>query len=164
MAFLKAQQPAKPLPVGVSTLLDQGLECCRRGDWSEGLRYLGRITESGHSTDLPGLFYSYLGYGIAHRDRRIREGLKLCKHAIKVGFYEPENHVNLARTSILANDRSGAVRAVRDGLRIDPQNQELRQMRKDLGVRTSPVIPFLDRANPLNIFLGQLRHSLRKKP
>jgi hypothetical protein len=154
---------AKPLPTGVSTLLDHGLECCRRGDWNEGLRYLGRITEAGHSTDLPGLFYSYLGYGIALVDRRIREGLKLCKHSIKVGFYEPENHVNLARTCLLANDRSGAVRAIRDGLKIDPQNAELRRMRKDLGVRSSPVLPFLDRANPLNVILGRFRHSLRKK-
>lgn len=153
----------KSLPTGVATLLDHGLECCRRGDWNEGLRYLGRITESGHSADLPGLFYSYLGYGIALVDRRIREGLKLCKHSIKVGFYEPENHVNLARTCMLANDRSGAVRAIRSGLKIDPQNAELRKLRQELGVRSSPVLPFLDRGNPLNVLLGRLRHWLRNR-
>lgn len=167
MAFLKAQQPGTPspksLPVGVSMLLDQGLDACRRGDWKEGLRYLGRITESGHSTDLPGVFYSYLGYGIASVDRRIREGLKLCKHSVKVGFHDVENHLNLARTCLLANDRSGAVRAIRNGLKIDPQNAELRKLRQDLGVRNPPVIPFLDRGNPLNIWLGRLRHSLRSK-
>ena len=167
MAFLKASQPGTPspktLPVGVATLLDQGLECCRRGYWKEGLRYLGRITESGHSTDLPGVFYSNLGYGIASVDRRIREGLKLCKHGVKVGFHEAENHLNLARTCLLANDRGGAVRAIRDGLRIDPQNADLRKLRHDMGVRSSPVLPFLDRNNPLNVWLGRLRHSLRNK-
>ena len=167
MSFFSAQKPGNPspksLPVGVSMLLDPGLEACRRGDWTEGLRYLGRITESGHSTDLPGVFYSYLGYGIASVDRRIREGLKLCRHGVKVGFHDVENHLNLARTSLLANDRSGAVRAVRDGLRIDPQNAELRKLRQDMGIRSAPVLPFLDRNNPLNIWLGRLRHSLRNK-
>lgn len=146
----------------ISEVLSRGLECCRRGDWNEGLRHLGRLTEGGEMRDdLPGLFYSYLGYGIALVDRRIREGLKLCQHSIKVGFYEAENYLNLARTCMLANDRSGAVRAIRGGLKIDPHNQALRKLRKELGVRRSPVLPFLDRANPLNRFLGRLRHALR---
>jgi hypothetical protein len=148
----------------ISDDLKRGLECCRRGDWNEGLRYLGRIAEGGENRDdLPGLFYSYLGYGTALIDRRIRDGIRLCKHSIKVGFYESENYLNLARTYMLANDRSKAVRAVRDGLKIDPQNQTLRKLRKELGVRSSPVLPFLDRANPVNVFLGRLRSSLRKK-
>ena len=90
---------------------------------------------------LPGLFYSYLGYGIALRERRIREGLKLCRHSIKVEFYQAENYFNLARTCLLANDRKGAVQAVRGGLKIDRHNPHLLALYKELGIRSSAGAP-----------------------
>jgi hypothetical protein len=110
---------------------------------------------------LPGLFYSYLGYGIAMRDRRVRDGLKLCRHSIEVEFFQAENYVNLARTYLLARDRKGAVKTVRAGLKIDRNNQALIVLYKELGIRSRPVLPFLDRSHPLNVFLGRVRHALR---
>jgi hypothetical protein len=139
-----------------------GIECCRRGDWNAGLQHLGRVTETEDANvGLPGLFYSYLGYGIALRDKRVREGLKLCRHAIEVELFEPENYLNLARTCLLARDRRGAVKAVRAGLKVDRGNQKLIVLYKELGVRGQPVLSFLDRAHPLNVLLGRLRHALR---
>ncbi|MEA2601137.1 MAG: hypothetical protein QOF89_2129 [Acidobacteriota bacterium] len=144
------------------TKLRQGIDCCRRGDWNEGLRYLGQIAERGDTgTGLPGVFYSYLGYGIALREQRVREGLKLCRHSVKVEFYEADNYLNLARTCLLARDRSGAVRAVRDGLRIDPHHPGLLAVRTELGVRGQPMLPFLGRSHLVNRILGRLRHALR---
>jgi uncharacterized protein HemY len=140
--------------------LRKGIDCCRRGDWNEGLRHLGQIAERG-DTGLPGLFYSYLGYGIALREQRVREGLKLCRHSVKVEFYQADNYLNLARTCLLARDRSGAVRAVRSGLKVDPHHPALLVLRQDLGVRGLPVLPFLDRTHALNQFLGRVRHALR---
>ena len=146
----------------IAETLRIGVDCCRRGDWNQGLRYLGQIAEKGESAgSLPGVFYSYLGYGIAMRDRRVREGLKLCKHAIQVEFYQGENYVNLARTCMLARDRKGAVRAVRDGLKVDRNNKQLLVLYKEMGIRKQPVLPFLDRAHFLNQWLGRLRHALR---
>jgi hypothetical protein len=138
--------------------LNHGIDCCRKGNWSEGLRHLGWIAERG-AGELPGLFYSYLGYGIALRDQRIEEGLKLCRHSIKVEFYQMENYLNLARTCLLANDRRGAARAVRDGLKIDPGYPALLALQQQLGARKSPVLPFLKRSNFLNRALGRLRHA-----
>ena len=146
----------------IATSVKLGIECCRRGDWNAGLQYLGKVTQTEDANlGLPGLFYSYLGYGIALRDRRIREGLRLCKHSIEVELFEAENYLNLARTCLLARDRRGAVKAVRAGLKVDRGNQKLLALQKEMGVRSSPVIPFLDRSNPLNVLLGRLRHTLR---
>jgi hypothetical protein len=158
----RSSLPGQPRPGGedVQEILHRGLEACRRGDWKEGLRHLGHVSETGESK-LPGVFYSYLGYGIALVDRRIRDGVKLAKHGVKIGYHEPDNHLNLARVCLLANDRRGAVKALRDGLKIDPQNAEMRKLRREIGVRSSPVIPFLDRSNPLNVLLGRIRHALR---
>jgi len=146
-----------------SVMLEKGLEACRKGEWGIGLRYLGDIAQTG-SGSLPGLFYSYLGYGIARYQDRVEEGLKLCQHSIKVEFYQPENYVNLARTYLLSNDRSGVVRTVRSGLKIDPQNPELLELYNDLGIRKLPVLSFLSRSNPINRFLGNLRHAARGEP
>jgi hypothetical protein len=142
-----------------------GIECCRRGDWNEGLRHLGKVTAGGEAVSgLPGLFYSYLGYGIALRDRRVREGLKLCRHSIEVEFYQAENYLNLARTCLLARDRKGAVKAIRGGLKADRNNQQLLALYKEIGIRSQPVLRFLDRKHPVNQLLGRIRHALRGSP
>src|SRR3954464_5485439 len=142
----------------MATSVKLGIECCRRGDWNAGLQYLGKVTQTEDANvGLPGLFYSYLGYGIALRDRRIREGLRLCRHSIEVEFYQAENYLNLARTHLLARDRKGAVKAVRAGLKIDRNNPKLLALYKELGIRGSPVLSFLDRKHPINQLLGRVR-------
>jgi hypothetical protein len=146
----------------VANTVKVGIECCRRGDWNAGLHHLGKVTESEDANaGLPGLFYSYLGYGIALRDRRVREGLKLCRHAIEVEFFQAENYLNLARTCLLARDRKGAVKAVRAGLKVDRNNQKLIALYKEMGIRGLPVLSFLGRSNPINVLLGRIRHALR---
>jgi hypothetical protein len=144
-------------------VLQRGIDLCRRGDWDGGLYYLGQVAEAGErSGPLPGLFYSYLGYGIARCQRRLEEGLKLCQHSIKVEFYQPENYLNLARTCLLAKDLPAAVRALRGGLRVDPQHLELLALYRELGMRRLPVLPFLARSNLLNRLLGGVRHAVRR--
>lgn len=148
----------------LSHVLRRGIERCRQGDWEVGLSFLGRIAEAERSTALPGLFYSYLGYGIALRQKRVQEGLKLCQHSVKVQFYEPENYVNLARTYLLAGDRPAAVRTVLNGLKVIRQHPELLRLHQELGIRAQPVLPFLGRSNPLNQLLGRLRHAWQGDP
>jgi len=148
----------------VAIALHRGIECCRREEWDQGLLYLGQITRSDERNGLPGLFYSYLGYGIARCQRRFEEGRKLCEHAIKVEFYQPENYLNLARTCLLTSDRDAAVRAIRRGLKIDPHNLELLSLQRQVGVRGAPVLPFLSRSNLVNRILGRIRHAMQGRP
>ena len=70
----------------------------------------------------------------------------------------------LARTCLLANDRKRAVQAVRGGLKIDRNNPHLVALYKELGIRSHPVLRFLDRAHPINQLLGRLRHAIRGGP
>ena len=96
----------------------RGVEACKKGQWKEGLAVLGKIAEADRQgAELHGQFYSYLGYGIARYERRVKEGLALCQHSIKVQFYEPENYVNLARVYLLARNRRKAVDDRRQRLR-----------------------------------------------
>jgi len=137
------------------------IDRCRRGGWKDGLPALARIAEQETRPGaLPALVYSYLGYGIALRQQRISEGLKLCQHAVKLEFYQAENYLNLARTQMLAGYRRAAVRAVADGLKIEPDNQDLLELRREVGVRRRPVLSFLSRSNFINLLLGRVRHLL----
>jgi hypothetical protein len=143
----------------ISDTLHRGLDLCRVGEWDRGLAILGYLAQSTDRAVLPGLFYSYLGYGIARCERRVKEGVKLCQHAIKIEFYQPENYLNLARTHLLDGERRGAVRAIEKGLKIDPHHLELLALQREIGFRREPVLSFLSRDNPLNRFLGRLRHK-----
>jgi predicted Zn-dependent protease len=135
------------------------IERCRRGGWREGLPALARIAEQETRPGaLPALVYSYLGYGIALRQQRLSEGLKLCQHAVKMEFYQAENFLNLARTLVLGGHRRAAVRALADGLKIEPDNEQLLELQHEMGLRKRPVLSFLSRSNPINSLLGRLRH------
>ena len=151
-----------PLSRQSAETLERGLDLCRRDEWDKGLRFLGMLAESHERGGLPGLYYSFLGYGIARVEGRVSEGLKLCQHSIKLEFYQPENYLNLARTSLLAKNRKEAVEAITRGLAIDSNNVELKALARELGVRRRPVLRFLSRDNPLNRLLGWLRHSFKK--
>jgi hypothetical protein len=147
----------------LSNLAQRGITLCRQGNWKEGVPILVRVAEGNRDgVELPGQFYSYLGYGIALVDNNIKEGLALCQHAIKKEFYQPDNFANLARTYLLSGRRRGAHKALRRGLRIAPQHPGLRQVQRQMGLRRRLPIPFLPRSHAVNRFLGQLSYQLFK--
>ena len=141
----------------------RGIDLCRAGNWKAGMEILGKIAEADRQgTELSGLFYSYLGYGIARYERRGKEGLALCQHAIKVQFYEPENYVLLARVYLLRHSRGKAIEALQRALKLNARHPAAVKLAKEIGYRRRPVLPFLPRNNPLNKTLGKMRHSMRQ--
>ena len=139
----------------------RGIELCRAGKWKAGMEILGKIAEADRQgTELSGLFYSYLGYGIARYEKRGKEGLALCQHAIKVQFYEPENYVLLARVYLLRHRRGKAIEALQKALKLNARHPEAIKLAREIGFRRRPVLPFLSRNNPINRTLGKMRHSL----
>ncbi|MGB5660560.1 MAG: hypothetical protein WBO54_13850 [Thermoanaerobaculia bacterium] len=142
----------------------QGIEACKKGQWKEGLAVLGKVAEADRQgAELNGQFYSYLGYGIARYERRVKEGLALCQHSIKLQFYEPENYLNLARVHLLARNRRKAVEALNRALKLNASNPGALALAQEIGWRRRPVIPFLSRSNFLNRLLGRLSYRLRRK-
>ena len=145
----------------IKVLFETGIDLCRAGDWQRGLYYLERAaSRPTRGVPLPARYYSYLGCAQARVENRVKEGLTYCEHAARDEFWDPEIWVNLSRTRLLADNRRGAVRAVNEGLAIDPTMKSLLFLCRELGVRQPPVISFLSRANPLNYLLGVARHRL----
>ncbi|MEO7795690.1 MAG: tetratricopeptide repeat protein [Thermoanaerobaculia bacterium] len=141
---------------------EAAIEICRSGDWGRGLTILADLVkERGLSEHIPGVAYSFLGYGIARYQKQVKEGLRLCEHAVRAQFYHPDCHLNLARVHVLAKNRKGAVNAIAQGLALDPKNAALRALQNDIGIRRKPVLGFLSRNNAVNRTLGKLRRQMK---
>lgn len=139
-----------------------GIQLCRKGDWTAGVHHLAQAVEGARGDELPSQAYSFLGYGIAQTQRRHKEGLDLCRHALRLSFTEPENHLNMARLHVLMGNRKMAIKAVGEGLTLNPNHSPLLALYREMGIRREPVLRFLDRNNVLNRLLGRLRHDFSR--
>ena len=159
LATEPGRAPAADPEADAAALAWRGIELCRRGNWQEGLCWLGRAAEA-ESGEPPGLFYAYLGYGIARFEGHREQGLELCRRAVKMEHYLPECYAVLARTHLLLEDRRSAFQVVELGLEIDAANEDLLHIHADLGKRRPSVLRFLPRRHFANRWLGRIRHRL----
>lgn len=101
-------------------------------------------------------FMSYYGLCKALKGGEIGLGLELCTRAIKIEFFKAEFYLNLGRVYMAAGNKKGAMKVFKKGLKYDQGNEEIFKALTGLGFRSRPIIPFLDRNNPVNKFLGIL--------
>lgn len=147
-----------------SKLLQLGIEHCRMGQWETGLRCLKQVLEEAQPTgERAGLAYSFYGHALARVERRVDEGLEMCRRGVNLEFFNPEVFLNLARTHLLAGQKRQAVAALERGLVLDPDDTALLVQRLELGERQNPAISVLPRSNPLNRLIGKLRHKLKRR-
>lgn len=148
----------------VREFADKGIRLCQQGQLEEGYKLLRLVARQESTSELPGRYYSYLGVCLAGFEGKYNEGLKLCQKAIDVEFFQAENYANLAETYLMLGSRKPALRAIRDGLRVDRRHPKLLELRQEFGVRKRPILPFLSRDHGVNQMLGRMRHSLKSTP
>ena len=102
---------------------------------------------------------SYFGLCLMLVQKKTKQAIELCKRAIELEFYDGNHYANLARVYIAAGNRKKALDTLRQGGKEHPDDETLQQVRRQLGVRSTPPVPFLDRSNPINVTLGQSRHA-----
>lgn len=143
----------------------RGIELCRQDDWKEGMYWLSLAAGAAlRPGDLPAVYYAYLGYGLARYQGKRAQGLKLCRRAIALEFYQPDSYLFLARAHLLCGERRLAHDVIQRGLEIDPGSDSLLAMLRQLGLRRTPIIRFLPRTSFVNQLLGRLRHRLLRGP
>jgi len=101
--------------------------------------------------------FSYYGLCVAMVRRKYAEALKYCNISVKANFMEPEHRINLAQVYLERDDRRKAIENLEAGLRLEPSNRRIHKIFDQIGQRQPPVISFLSRANPINIWLGKMR-------
>jgi len=112
-----------------------------------------------NAKDASGL--SFFGLCVALVQKNYRTGIDLCKRAIDLEFYNGDHYANLSRVYVAQGNRKKAVDIAERGLKLIPEHDGLLEVRKELGVRSRPSVPFLDRSNPVNVSLGHARHAKR---
>lgn len=117
------------------------------------------------------LILSYFGCLQAIVDKKYRSGVEACKRAIvllkkKESFSEevlyPVFYLNLGRAYVAAGKKKDAIDSLKKGLRYDNGNSDLQQELQRLGVRKQPPVPFLDRSNPINRYIGLILHATKR--
>jgi hypothetical protein len=76
---------------------------------------------------------------------------------------EPMLYVNFGRVLLERGERMKARDQFMKAYRLDNTNAPAALELSRMGVRKKPVIPFLSRNNPLNVYFGKLRHRLNEK-
>jgi tetratricopeptide (TPR) repeat protein len=102
---------------------------------------------------------SFFGLAIAVMQKKFKPAIDLCRRAIDLEFYNGDHYANLARVYSVAGNRKKAIETAENGLKLVPEHEYLLAVRKSFGVRARPALPFLDRAHPINVSLGQARHA-----
>ena len=102
---------------------------------------------------------SYFGLCLMLVQKKTKQAIELCKRAVEIEFYDANHYANLARVYIAAGNRKKALETLQQGEKEHPDHEALLRVRRQLGVRASPPVPFLDRSNPINVTLGQSRHA-----
>ena len=100
-------------------------------------------------------YLSYYGLSWAMDSKKSDEALRVCQKALEIGLFRSELYCNLGKAYIQRGDRISAIKTLQQGLSVDNQNKEILNFLKEMGIRKTPIIPFLSRNNPINKYLGK---------
>jgi tetratricopeptide (TPR) repeat protein len=114
---------------------------------------------------------SYFGCLQALVDKRYRTGIETCKKALALikqssTFGEemlyPVFYLNLGRAYVAAGKKKDALETFLKGLKFDNSNRELLKEVRALGKRKAALVPFLDRSNLINKYIGLILRKSSK--
>lgn len=138
----------------------KGVELLRRGLLREALPFLKAAVDlnDGRSENHAGQarYESYYGLCLSMSPGRLHDGLEHCRTAARAEPYRPDVWLNLGRVALAAGRRGEAFRALDRGRCLDPGHAGIAKELRRLGQRRRPIVRFLRRHNPVNIFLGRL--------
>ena len=105
-------------------------------------------------------YISFVGVSLARAERRWTPALKLCEMALSMKHNEAQLYLNLAEVYMSAGRREEALMTLDRAQASLGRNPRIQQERMKLGSRRPPDLPFLNRQNVLNRYLGILRHRI----
>ena len=138
----------------------QGVQLLKGGYPQKALSELRRCVECDSTNPY---YLSFLGLAIARSEKRWAEAIKLCETALQFKRKELQLHLNLAEVYVASGQRSDAIIILDQAKESFGPNPRLVKARSRVEKRRSPILPFLDRQNPLNKSLGKLRHRASKQ-
>jgi tetratricopeptide (TPR) repeat protein len=142
-------------PPAAHVILEEGIARYRDGDVREAHAHFERA----HRRDpADPRTMSWYGVTLVLVEKNWSLGVLYCDQALRLTGPEPELFLNQARAHLALGQRERAVRAIARGLSANPHDPALKLAHSSMGWRRRPVLPCLPRSNPLNRWLGKLRH------
>lgn len=144
--------------------VERAIALTKEGRYSDALEIFEQLLPQLSSQDVSEKRFlsnasSFYGLCVAMVRRRYAEAVQYCNLSLKSQFMEPDHLANLALVYLERNDRADAIENLHAGLRIQPNHARINKILDEIGRRQPPVISFLSRNNPLNIWLGKRRRS-----
>jgi len=106
---------------------------------------------------------SWYGLTLVLVERNSNLGVLYCDQSLRLTGPEPELLLNQARAHLALGQRERAVKAIQRGLAAAPDDLHLKAAQDSMGWRRRPVFPCFGRSNPLNRWLGRLRHRASRR-
>ena len=88
-----------------------------------------------------------------------KDGVVQCRIAAKEGKPPLQVFVNLARAELELGHRDKLMIALENGLQFYPDSRALNDLHGKFDRRAAPAVKFLDRDNPINRVLGEMKKS-----
>jgi Flp pilus assembly protein TadD len=137
-----------------------GINLLRKGQSAEATEHFRHAAELEQKNPY---YLSFLGVSVARAQRKWAAAVKLCEMAIGLRRNEAQLYLNLAEVYVSAGQRDEAVEILDRALIYFSADARIRRARANLGVRSSPVLPFLERGHFLNRSLGKLRRRVSSR-
>ena len=106
---------------------------------------------------------SWYGLTLVMVERNSNLGMLYCDQALRMAGPDAELLLNQARAHLALGQRDRAVRSVISRPHRGAPRPRAHRGEEQHGPRRKPVLPFLHRNNPLNRWLGKLRHKWSRR-
>jgi len=136
---------------------EKGKTLLHEGRSAKALPYLRKAYEEDSSNPER---KSYYGLVNALELGQINQAIELCLEAVRRDAGNADLRFNLAYVFLKAGRKAEGVRALEEGIQLNPEHRAIAVLRQKLGVRRAPVIRHLSRGNALNKYLGLLAHRV----
>lgn len=107
-------------------------------------------------------YLSFYGLCLALEADRLRDGAELCRQAIGLEFFNADLSWNYGRVLLAQERRKEAYQVFLKGLSVQKNHQGILRELSRMGWRKRPILPFLDRKNPVNVALGKMLRASAK--
>lgn len=130
-------------------LFKKGLEAFAHGDTLSALSYFEKTINIERSPAV----CSYYALCIAKERGQVSNAISLCNEAIQKEPGNSLHYLNLGKVYLVDNNKEEAIKTFRAGLDYETNPLIVDELNK-LGPRKPPILPFLERSNPINRYLG----------
>lgn len=138
---------------------NKGLELFELNEYVKANEAFKRVHEFARDNSI---YLSYYGLSIAFAGGNPQVGVELCHRALKSDSFNPLFYLNLGKVHARMKHRKEAIIALKQGLKIDRNNQKIIAELNKIGLRSDPAISFLSRNSLVNIYFGKLKTFLKE--